>query len=62
MSLLALIIWVVVLGIVSLGVKKAPFIDEDFKPTITWICYAAMLVVVIIFLIGIAGAGHVRLN
>ena len=55
MTLLALIIWVVIIGFVAWLVSTAPFIDPTFKAIIKWLLIVAVAVIVITFLIHLLG-------
>ncbi len=56
MSLIGLIVWVLILGLIAYLISAAPFISAPFKTIANYILIVIAVIVVISFLLGLSGA------
>lgn len=59
MTVLSLIVWLVVLGVVAWIVSLAPFVEATFKKFITYVLLVIGAIMVISFLLGILDGGTI---
>lgn len=65
-SIIWLVVWGLVLCAVAAGlawiVRTAPFVPDNWKPTIVWVIWALLLLVGLLLLVNFAQGGRARLN